>query len=100
MGDNPMMRTDCAAKVTLLLSLLSAACAGVSQRMTQAALAGDTEALNGLLKPDSPEVDTPFALEAAGNACPGQTILTPLQAAACAGQEAAVRKLLASGAKV
>jgi Ankyrin repeats (many copies)/Ankyrin repeats (3 copies) len=84
----------------LVLPLLLTACAGPQQRMTQAALMGDTAAMDSLLKSGSPEVNTPVAMDKAQPACPGQRTLTPLQAAACAGQEVIVRKLLASKADI
>ena len=84
----------------LLLCLLVTSCVSTPQRMTQAALTGDTAALDELLKPGSPDIDTPIPLEIADPACPGQRMMTPLQAAACAGQEAVARKLLAARASV
>ena len=53
-----------------------------------------------LLNSGSPEVNTPVTLDKDQPACPGQRILTPLQAAACAGQEAVVKKLLARKADI
>lgn len=84
----------------LLLPLFLAACASVPGRMTQAALDGDTATLDSLLKPGSPEINTPANFKEAQPACPGQKIMTPLQAAACAGQEAVIRKLLAGKADI
>jgi tetratricopeptide (TPR) repeat protein len=84
----------------LVLSLLLTACAGPQVRMTQAALVGDTAEMDSLLNSGSPEVNTPVALGQAQAACPGKRVLTPLQAAACAGQEAIVKKLLASKADI
>lgn len=84
----------------LALPLFLTACAGPQQRMTQAALMGDTAAMDSLLNSGSPEVNTPVALDKAQPACPGQRTLTPLQAAACAGQEAIVKKLLARKADI
>lgn len=84
----------------LLLSLLLAACANVPGQMTQAALNGDVATLDGLLKPGSPEIDTPATFKVAPPACPGQKTITPLQAAACAGQEPIIRKLLAGKADI
>ena len=84
----------------LALPLLLTACAGPQQRMTQAALMGDTAAMDSLLNSGSPEVNTPVTLDKAQPACPGHATLTPLQAAACAGQEAVVKKLLARKADI
>lgn len=84
----------------LALPLLLTACAGPQQRMTQAALMGDTAAMDSLLNSGSPEVNTPVTLDKAQPACPGYATLTPLQAAACAGQEAVVKKLLARKADI
>ncbi|MDO8738408.1 MAG: ankyrin repeat domain-containing protein [Candidatus Deferrimicrobium sp.] len=86
--------------MTLALPLLLGACAGPQQRMTQAALMGDTAAMDSLLNSGSPEVNTPVPLDRAQPACPGQRTLTPLQAAACAGQEGIVKKLLARKADI
>jgi tetratricopeptide (TPR) repeat protein len=84
----------------LALPLFLTACAGPQQRMTQAALMGDTAAMDSLLNSGSPEVNTPIVLDKAQPSCPGQKTLTPLQAAACAGQEAIVKKLLARKAGI
>lgn len=82
------------------LPLFLTACAGPQQRMTQAALMGDTAAMDSLLNSGSPEINTPVVLDKSQAACPGHTTLTPLQAAACAGQEAVVKKLLARKADI
>ena len=100
-----MRKFSCPAPIALLAAVLAlplffAACASSPQRMTRAALAGDTAALDDLLKAGSPTVDTPITLDVADPACPGHRSITPLQAAACAGQEAAVRKLLAGKADI
>ncbi len=84
----------------VVLPLLLSGCAGRPERMTRAALRGDVAATDDLLKPGSSEIDTPFTMEVAEPACPGQKTLTPLQAAACAGQEAVVRRLLAGKADI
>lgn len=84
----------------LFLSLLLTACANVPGQMTQAALKGDTATLDSLLQSGSPEIDTPASFKVAQPACPGRKTMTALQAAACAGQEAAIRKLLAGKADI
>lgn len=86
--------------MVLVLPLFLAACAGAPHRMTQAALTGDTAAMDSLLASGASEVNTPVALGRAQPACPGQSTLTPLQAAACAGQEGIVKKLLARKAVI
>ncbi|MEI7612649.1 MAG: ankyrin repeat domain-containing protein [Betaproteobacteria bacterium] len=84
----------------LFLSLLLAGCASTPSRLTQAALAGDTATLDDLLKSGAAEINTPATFEIAQPACPGQKTITPLQAAACAGQESAIRGLLARKADI
>lgn len=84
----------------LALPVILGACASSPDRMTRVALTGDTAALDDLLKAGSPAVNAPVTLVADHPACPGHRSMTPLQAAACAGQEAAVRKLLAGKADV
>lgn len=86
--------------VMFLSAWILAGCASVPERMTQAALTGDTAALDGLLKPGTTEVNVPASLSVALPTCPGQKILTPLQAAACAGQVPAIRKLLDGKAQI
>lgn len=81
-------------------SLLLAACVTTQGGMSQAALDGDMTALDGLLTSGSPEINTPVTFNVAPPTCPGQKIMTPLQAAACAGQESAIRKLLAGKADI
>lgn len=87
------------AIIAALGVLLLTACASVPEQMTQAALAGDAATLNGLLKPGT-MVDTPVTVKTASPNCPGQRVLTPLQAAACAGQVAAIQKLLGGKANI
>lgn len=86
--------------VMFLSAWILAGCASVPERMTQAALTGDTAALDGLLKPGTTEVNVSASLSVALPACPGQKVLTPLQAAACAGQVPAIRKLLDGKAQI
>lgn len=93
-------QTLLSAAVAFLLSALLAACASVPEQLTQAALEGNAASLDGLLKPGSSEVNVPVSLKIPQPACPGLKTLTPLQAAACAGQESVVRKLLAGKADI
>lgn len=83
-----------------VLTLLLAACASAPGKMTQAVLDGDVETLDGFLSSGSPELNMPTPLKTAPPTCPGQKIMTPLQAAACTGQETAIRKLLAGRADI
>jgi tetratricopeptide (TPR) repeat protein len=85
---------------SIALPLLLAACANPQLKMTRAALTGDAATVDALLKPGSPGIDSPVLLDAAMPGCPGQSTLTPLQAAACGGHEGIVRKLLAAKADV
>ncbi len=84
----------------LLLLLLLAACATPQEQMTTAALTGDTATLDSLLASDAQVVNTPAPVREAQASCPGQSLLTPLQAAACAGHENIVKKLLAGRADI
>jgi tetratricopeptide (TPR) repeat protein len=84
----------------LALTLFLAACASAPGRMTQAVLDGDIETLDGLLVPGSSEINMPLTLKMATPTCPDQKIMTPLQAAACTGQESVIRKLLAGKADI
>ena len=93
-------QTFLSTAVAFLLSALLAACASVPEQLTQAALEGNAASLDGLLKPGSSEVNVPVSLKIPQPACPGLKTLTPLQAAACAGQESVVRKLLAGKADI
>jgi tetratricopeptide (TPR) repeat protein len=63
-------------------------------RMTEAALKGDVKALDKLLGRDPSEIDAGAAVKRSQELCPGEIILTPLQAAACVGHVAIVGMLL------
>ncbi len=80
--------------LVFLLPLLLASCAGGPERMTGAALQGDAAALDESLRPGGADVNASVPLEKGQTACPGETSLTPLQAASCAGHAAIVKKLL------
>lgn len=77
---------------------LLASCASNSQLMTKAALNGDSTALSSLLQRNPADVNTFALVDASQSKCPGETILTPLQAAACAGRARIVKQLLESEA--
>ena len=95
----PSQNLLCVA-AAFLLSILLVACASVPEQLTQAAFEGSTASLDGLLKSGTSEINMPVSLKIPQPACPGLKTLTPLQAAACAGQETVVRKLLASKADI
>lgn len=84
----------------LALLLLLTGCASVPEQMTQAAIQGNTADLEALIKTGAPEINKPALLAPDQTGCQGQRWLTPLQAAACAGQDAALRKLLAGKADI
>jgi hypothetical protein len=79
---------------SVVLPFLLAACMTPQQVMTQAALTGDTKAFEDGFKQSGGDLNTMAALEQAQPSCPGQTLLNPMQAAACAGQNAIVKLLL------
>ena len=80
--------------IAFLFPLLLASCAAAPQRMTEAALVGDSAALDDLLRAGAGDVNLAYVFGKNQTACPGETILTPLQAASCAGHAAIVEKLL------
>lgn len=80
------------------LSILLAACASTPQRMTGAALQGNLAELDDTLRSGPNQINAAVMLSNSQPACPGVHFLTPLQAAACAGQTAAAQKLLANKA--
>jgi hypothetical protein len=84
--------------IVILVPLLLASCAGAPQRMTGAALQGDAAALDGLLRPGDAGINASSPVDPSQTACPGESALTPLQAASCAGHAAIVKKLLESKA--
>ncbi len=80
--------------IVFLAPFLLVSCASNPQRMTAAALDGDAAALDGCLRPGSPDINTSVPVGKSQKSCPGATSLTPLQAASCAGHAAIVKKLL------
>lgn len=82
------------------LSLALGACVTSPSRVTQAALEGDAAAIDDFLKSSSEEINIPALFETSSPRCPGHNILTPLQAAACSGQETVIRKLLSNKADI
>jgi tetratricopeptide (TPR) repeat protein len=80
--------------VLLAISLLLTACAGPQQRLTQAVFHGDAADVSSLLQASPAAVNTPTILDEPQPACPGRNTLTPLQAAACTGQDTIVKILL------
>lgn len=97
-----MTTSTCKRRNALLListlTILLAACASTPQRMTGAALQGNLAELDDMLRSGPTQINTAVMLGSNQPACPGVHFLTPLQAAACAGQTAAVQKLLANKA--
>lgn len=87
---------SCALPLVLGLS----GCATPQQRLTEAALSGDAKAFDDTLREPLPDINAQAALERAQPACPDMTLLNPLQAAACAGRDDMVRKLLSRKADV
>lgn len=81
-----------------MLPILLGACVTSPSRVTQAALVGDMVAVDEFLGANGAEIDKLVLLDAPSPNCPGQNILTLLQAAACSGREEVVRKLLAKKA--
>lgn len=84
----------------IFLFLLLTGCAGQQQAMTNAVFKGDLSEVGSLLRSGSAAVNAPVVLDKVQPACPGQPILTPLQAAACTGQEGIVKMLLANRATI
>jgi hypothetical protein len=80
--------------IAFLIPLLLASCAAAPQRMTEAALVGDSAALDDLLRSGAGNVNQAYIFGKNPAACPGETVLTPLQAATCAGHASVVKKLL------
>jgi hypothetical protein len=78
----------------LLLPFFLASFANDAEHMIEAALKGDAKALDKMLRRSSPEVNAGGLIKKLQTLCPGETFLTPLQAASCAGQMAMVEKLL------
>ncbi|MFZ2949500.1 MAG: ankyrin repeat domain-containing protein, partial [Desulfuromonadaceae bacterium] len=85
------------ALLTIMICALVAGCASNQELLVSAALRGDTADVQKLLRPGKGDVNTPAPVSDAefGTYCPGHKMLTPLQAAACSGQLAAVERLLA-----
>ncbi len=77
-----------------IIPFLLTSCASSPQRMTGAALQGDVVMLDEILRSESAHINTAVPVGNAQATCPGTRFLTPLQAASCAGQAAAVKKLL------
>jgi len=94
----PRVKVSDLLKIVILVPLLLASCASNPQRMTGAALSGDAAALEGLLGPGAAGINTSSPVDKSQSACPGENVLTPLQAASCAGHAAIVKKLLESKA--
>ena len=94
MKNNLIVKLPNVFSLILLLPFLLASFANDAEHMTEAALKGDAKALDKMLRRDSPEVNASALIKKLGILCPGETFLTPLQAASCAGQAAMVEKLL------
>ncbi|MDR3639894.1 MAG: ankyrin repeat domain-containing protein [Humidesulfovibrio sp.] len=83
----------------LSMFLALCACAPAQQRLTQASLTGDIATMNELLTPGYEGLDESANMELEEQkACPGHPQLTPLQAAACAGKDEALARLLTAKA--
>ena len=80
--------------ITFLFPFLLASCASNSQLMTKAALNGDSAALSSLLQRNPADVNTFALVDASQSKCPGENILTPLQAVSCAGRATILKQLL------
>lgn len=85
------------ALLTILTCALVAGCASNQELLISAALRGDTADVQKLLRPGKGDVNAaaPVSNAELGTYCRGHKMLTPLQAAACSGQLAAVERLLA-----
>jgi ankyrin repeat protein len=94
MRNKPILKLHNAFSLILLLPFLLSAFANDAERMTKAALEGDAKSLDKMLRRSSPEINAGGPIKGQQTLCPGETFLTPLQAASCAGHTAIVEKLL------
>jgi len=98
MSNKSIARHINALSLILLVSFFLPSYAGAAGRMTEAALKGDAKAMDKMLQRDPEEINAGAPVKKLQAACPGESILTPLQAASCAGHAAIAAKLLDSGA--
>ena len=94
MRNKPIVKLSIIANLILLIPFLLPSFAGSPGRMTEAALKGDVKALDKMLRRDSPEINASGLIKKSQDLCPGENLLTPLQAAACAGHAAIVEMLI------
>lgn len=94
MSNKPIKQWFNVLTLVLFVPFLLPSFAGAAGRMTEAALKGDAKAMDKMLRRDSAEVNAVALIKGQQTVCPGESILTPLQAASCAGHAAIVEKLL------
>lgn len=94
MRNKPIAKYFNNLSLILLVTFLLPSSADAAGRMTEAALKGDVKAIDKMLRRDSPEINAGAPLKKPQPACPGEIVLTPLQAASCAGHAGIVIKLL------
>jgi ankyrin repeat protein len=94
MRKKPIEKMAYVFNLILLVPLFLSSFASAAGRMTEAALKGDVQAMDKMLRRDSPEINAGQPIKGRQTVCPGESILTPLQAASCAGHAAIMEKLL------
>jgi tetratricopeptide (TPR) repeat protein len=94
MRNKPIIKLSNVFSLIFLLPLLLSSFASAAGHMTEAALQGDAKALDKKLRRNSPEINAGELIKGPQSLCPDETVLTPLQAASCAGHAAIVEKLL------
>lgn len=94
MSSRPIAKRLHGLCLILLVPFLLPSVAGAAGRMTEAALKGDVKTIDKMLSRNPEELNAGAPVKGKQAACPGESILTPLQAASCAGHAAIVGKLL------